>query len=130
MLESLSQDAAYDSGGKLFGQKVNRLWFDQIILDHWETFPAFLPPGFLPPISGFFLVADHSAGREAGGAGLDKTSKCRAGEPVQAAQCSLTNTALAHCSGKGAGAAACIGSIGMAPARKTNYPSHPSGLLS
>ena len=62
MLESLSQDAAYDSGGKLFGQKVNRLWFDQIILDHWETFPAFLSPGFLPPISGFFLVADHSAG--------------------------------------------------------------------
>ena len=58
--------------------------------------------------------------------GLDKTSKCRE-EPVQAALANntapLCDTALAH-TGRGAGAAACIGRDGeMAPlARKTNYP--------
>ena len=127
MLESLSQDAAYDSGGKLFGQKVNRLWFDQIILDHWETFPAFLPPGFCPQSLGFSWLLITQLAREAGGAGLDKTSKCRAGEPVQAAQCSLTNTALVK---EQVQRHALAASIGMALARKTNYPSHPSGLLS
>ena len=65
--------------------------------------------------------------------GLDKTSKCRA-ERIQAAQYPRTLAqTLAH-TGRGAGAAACIGTgIGIpAPlAGKTNYPtSDPSALLS
>ena len=68
--------------------------------------------------------------------GLDKTSKCRA-ERIQAAQYPRTLAQTLHTvahTGRGAGAAACIGTGIRIPAPlagKTNYPtSDPSALLS
>ena len=63
--------------------------------------------------------------------GLDKTSKCRE-EAVQATLANNTaplyDTALAH-TGRGAGAAACIGRDGDGTTGSKNKLSHPSPIL-
>ena len=67
------------------------------------------------------------------GAGLDKTSKCRERERELPSKLHCTYSAtLVYTpaqAGSGAGAMASLGKVRMAPARKTNYPTHrhPTG---